>query len=196
LIGLGGVSEHIKNVIKKIQTPIENAMNKLANFIVEKGKSLLGKGKADDKGNKDKEGKSKNSEEGIITAADRKKHEAIADNIYEQLKPNKETSEGFNQYFESKRQQANKLEKRYSPLLKKGIKLTIGLEKIKQREKQIGLKLRVIIKPNTRDKEYKIFPKEGDLEEENPENTLLNELIEKALENLTDEFYQGKSDEE
>jgi hypothetical protein len=44
LIGLGGVSEHIKNVIKKIQTPIENAMNKLANFIVEKGKSLLGKG--------------------------------------------------------------------------------------------------------------------------------------------------------
>jgi len=44
LIGLGGVSEHIKNVIKKIQTPIENAMNKLAKFIVEKGKSLLGKG--------------------------------------------------------------------------------------------------------------------------------------------------------
>jgi len=37
LIGLGGVSEHIKNVIKKIQTPIDNAMNKLANFIVQKG---------------------------------------------------------------------------------------------------------------------------------------------------------------
>jgi hypothetical protein len=43
LLGLGGVSEHIKNVIKKIQTPIENAMNKLANFIVEKAKGLLGK---------------------------------------------------------------------------------------------------------------------------------------------------------
>jgi hypothetical protein len=56
LIGLGGVSEHIKNVIKKIQTPIENAMNKLANFIVEKGKSLLGKGK-DDKESKDEKGK-------------------------------------------------------------------------------------------------------------------------------------------
>jgi len=191
LIGLGGVSEHIKNVIKKIQTPIENAMNKLANFIGEKGKSLLGKGKADDKGNKDKEGKSKNTEEGIITAADRKKHEAIADNIYEQLKPDKETSEGFNQYFESKRQQANKLEKRYSPLLKKGIKLTIGLKEIKQREKQIGLKLRVIIKPNTTDKEYKIFRKEGDLE-----NAPLDNLIEKALENVTDTFYRGKSEDE
>ena len=53
LIGLGGVSEHIKNVIKKIQTPIENAMNKLANFIVEKGNSLLGKG---DKGDREATG--------------------------------------------------------------------------------------------------------------------------------------------
>lgn len=51
LIGLGGISEQIKNVIKKIQSPIETAMTKVANFIVEKGKSLLGKG------NKDKEGK-------------------------------------------------------------------------------------------------------------------------------------------
>jgi hypothetical protein len=45
LIGLGGISEQIKNVIKKIQDPIETAMNKVANFIVENGKSLLGKGK-------------------------------------------------------------------------------------------------------------------------------------------------------
>jgi len=44
LIGLGGISEQIKNVIKKIQDPIETAMTKVANFIVEKGKSLLGKG--------------------------------------------------------------------------------------------------------------------------------------------------------
>jgi hypothetical protein len=52
LLGLGGVSEHIKNVIKKIQSPIENAMNKLANFIVEKGKSLLGKGNSGNNGGK------------------------------------------------------------------------------------------------------------------------------------------------
>jgi hypothetical protein len=44
LIGLGGISEQIKNVIKKIQDPIETAMTKVANFIVENGKSLLGKG--------------------------------------------------------------------------------------------------------------------------------------------------------
>jgi hypothetical protein len=45
LIGLGGISEQIKTVIKKIQSPIETAMTKVANFVVEKGKSLLGKGK-------------------------------------------------------------------------------------------------------------------------------------------------------
>jgi hypothetical protein len=44
LIGLGGISEHIKTVIKKIQDPIETAMTKVANFVVEKGKNLLGKG--------------------------------------------------------------------------------------------------------------------------------------------------------
>jgi hypothetical protein len=44
LIGLGGISEHIKNVIKKIQDPIETAMTKVANFVVEKGKNLLGRG--------------------------------------------------------------------------------------------------------------------------------------------------------
>ena len=43
IVGLGGVSDQIKNVIKKIQTPIDNALNKLANFIVQKGKSLLGR---------------------------------------------------------------------------------------------------------------------------------------------------------
>jgi hypothetical protein len=52
LIGLGGISEQIKNVIKKIQAPIETAMTKVANFIVEKGKSLLGRNE-DKKSNKD-----------------------------------------------------------------------------------------------------------------------------------------------
>ncbi|MEQ8961516.1 MAG: DUF4157 domain-containing protein [Coleofasciculus sp. C2-GNP5-27] len=55
LIGLGGISEQIKNVIKKIQAPIENAMHKVANFIVEKGKSLLGKGKGTNTSDADSE---------------------------------------------------------------------------------------------------------------------------------------------
>ncbi|HEY9798648.1 MAG TPA: DUF4157 domain-containing protein [Leptolyngbyaceae cyanobacterium] len=52
LIGLGGISEQIKNVIKKIQSPIETAMTKVANFVVEKGKSFLGRSE-DTKNNKD-----------------------------------------------------------------------------------------------------------------------------------------------
>ncbi|MEQ8540300.1 MAG: DUF4157 domain-containing protein [Coleofasciculus sp. D1-CHI-01] len=61
LIGLGGISEQIKNVIKKIQAPIGNAMQKVANFIVEKGKSLLGKGK----GKADKKGKKTDNTESV-----------------------------------------------------------------------------------------------------------------------------------
>jgi hypothetical protein len=70
LLGLGGVSEHIKNVIKKIQSPIENAMNKLANFIVEKGKSLLGKGK-EDKNETGKPEEAKRTSDGTSQASGR-----------------------------------------------------------------------------------------------------------------------------
>jgi hypothetical protein len=61
LIGLGGVSDQIKNVIKKIQDRIENALNKLANFIVQKGKSLLGKG--ENNRNQDRNSKNEQKEE-------------------------------------------------------------------------------------------------------------------------------------
>jgi hypothetical protein len=47
LIGLGGISKQIKNVIKRIQAPIDGAINKLANFIVEKAKGLLGRSQED-----------------------------------------------------------------------------------------------------------------------------------------------------
>ncbi|MBW4507263.1 MAG: DUF4157 domain-containing protein [Scytonematopsis contorta HA4267-MV1] len=49
LIGLGGISEQIKNVIKKVQTPIENALNKFANFIVTKTRGLLDNNKEKEK---------------------------------------------------------------------------------------------------------------------------------------------------
>lgn len=44
-IGLGNVSEQIQNVIRRIQAPIENAMNRLANFIVGQVRRLLGRGR-------------------------------------------------------------------------------------------------------------------------------------------------------
>lgn len=65
LIGLGGISEQIKNVIKRIQAPIENAMNKLANFVVEKGKSLLGK-REDNKKNKDSKPDTRSQEDKLL----------------------------------------------------------------------------------------------------------------------------------
>ncbi len=53
LIGLGGISQKIKDIIKSIQEKVESALSKLVNFIVGKVKGLLGK---------DKEGKSGKAE--------------------------------------------------------------------------------------------------------------------------------------
>ncbi|VVB91106.1 Uncharacterised protein [uncultured archaeon] len=53
LIGLGGISQKIKDIIKSIQEKVESALSKLVNFIVGKVKGLLGK---------DKEGKPEKAE--------------------------------------------------------------------------------------------------------------------------------------
>ncbi len=52
LIGLGGISKKIKNVIIKIRKPIDKIVDKVIDWIVEKAKKLFGKGK-DKKINKD-----------------------------------------------------------------------------------------------------------------------------------------------
>ncbi len=44
LIGLGGISEKIKKVIGKIQKKVSKAVDKLLDWIMKKGKALLGKG--------------------------------------------------------------------------------------------------------------------------------------------------------
>ena len=53
LIGLGGISDEIKKIIKKIQSVVENALNKVVSFIVDKAKALVakvtGKGKPDER---------------------------------------------------------------------------------------------------------------------------------------------------
>lgn len=41
LIGLGGISERIKDIIKRIQAPIDRAIDRIASFIVERGRRLL-----------------------------------------------------------------------------------------------------------------------------------------------------------
>ena len=47
LIGLGSISDKIKDIIKKIQAPIERASDKVASFIVQRAKSLLAVGTGD-----------------------------------------------------------------------------------------------------------------------------------------------------
>jgi hypothetical protein len=142
LIGLGGVSEHIKNVIKKIQTPIENAMNKLANFIVEKGKSLLGKDK-DGKDNKEKSKKDKIESE--------KKHAEMGNAAAQQLtkKPSKEMS--YEEIRALKEKEAKTLEGKYNKELEKPVKMTISFKAPEEDKKDGNMDFHIHIGPNDYD---------------------------------------------
>ncbi len=46
LIGLGGISDKVREVIQKVRKPIDTAVDKVITWIIKKGKALLGKGKA------------------------------------------------------------------------------------------------------------------------------------------------------
>jgi len=144
LLGLGGVSEHIKNVIKKIQTPIENAMNKLANFIVEKGKSLLGKDK-DGKDNKEKGKKDKIESE--------KKHAEMGNAAAQQLtkKPSKEMS--YEEIRALKEKEAKTLEDKYNKELEKPVKMTISFKAPEEDKKDGDMDFHIHIGPNDYDRD-------------------------------------------
>jgi hypothetical protein len=132
LIGLGGISEQIKNVIKKIQAPIETAMTKVANFVVEKGKSLLGKGK-DDKDNKEK---------------GEKEHEALAKQAVSELQQTNGEAKDYKTLRAEKEAQAKQIEQSYTPKLEQGIKLTVHFNDAAKDEQDSDLDFKVVIAPN------------------------------------------------
>src|SRR5262249_27028394 len=64
MVGLGGISNEIKKIIQKIQSVVDNAVNKVVNFIVDKAKGLMAKvtgkgGKAGSTDNRTREAKEK-----------------------------------------------------------------------------------------------------------------------------------------
>ncbi|AFZ26209.1 hypothetical protein Cylst_4103 [Cylindrospermum stagnale PCC 7417] len=175
--GFANQLEKAKNWGGKKKAAVEDKFDKLGNKV--KDKFGFGKDKDKDKANKKAE---------TTSPAEQKKHEAIADKIYERLKPDQQKSGGVNQYLKLKQKEANELKKIYSPQLRKGIKLFIDLTKSKQTDKQTpGLHLHIAIKPNDTEKDYELFHKEGELDNH------LDELIEQALGKITKHFYRGQS---
>ncbi len=95
-IGLGGIGGEIKKIIQKIQTVVDNAINKVVNFVVDKAKALIakvtGKGKAEEK-DKDKEAAGSKAVKAKVktelsgkTITDTKQAEALISGIYEKYK--------------------------------------------------------------------------------------------------------------
>jgi hypothetical protein len=140
LIGLGGISEQIKAVIKKIQSPIETAMTKVANFVVEKGKSLLGKGKD----NKDEQGKGKEGE-----GASEQEHPQLAKQAISELEKIDGEPKDYKILKQEKEAQAKQIEQTYTAKLKPGIKLSVQFNDAANDEKDGYIDFKVVIAPNT-----------------------------------------------
>ncbi len=125
LIGLGGISQKIKSVLKHLRKPIGRAINKTVRWIVWRAKSFWRKRK----------GKGK--------AAMEAKHKRMLEKLSKRFKkddgPKKLDDKGWMDY---KRLLAKKFEKEMNRKLKKGVKLTINIEDIKG-IKQLRYRMRI-----------------------------------------------------
>ena len=110
IFGLGGIVDKVKVLIKKIAGPVQQAIGKVIDWIVKKGKTLLKKRKGTDKD------------------AKKKQHKKMLNNLTKQFRkddgPNTLTDPEWRKH---KRTVAQKLQDRTNPKLEKGVKLTIDI---------------------------------------------------------------------
>jgi hypothetical protein len=158
LLGLGGITGKIQDIIKRVRQPIEKAIDWVISQAVKFAKKIgnklgFGKGK---KGNKE-------GEEGKITAADREKHQKIAVVIKKDLTEQpKKPQRSFEDFYKSKTQQAKQLERKYQPQLKRGIGLNITFGSLDKDKKDSDIDFKVRIAPNTTELEFPVDWESGD----------------------------------
>jgi hypothetical protein len=96
LIGLGGISQKIKDIIKSIQEKVETALSKLVSFIVGKVKGLLGKDKEGKPGKAETpEERWDNAVKGVKAALAQLEKEGISEEKVKAQLPKWKTDFGF-----------------------------------------------------------------------------------------------------
>lgn len=154
LIGLGGITDKIKQTIAKVRKPVDMALDKVIDFIINGikkiGNKLFGKG-GETKNGDAKKIKEDNKNEKNVKAddEDKKKHKEIADNIKSDL--NKSMimdDENFSEFHKRKKSESKDLENKYQPQLKKGVNLDILFGSVKEDEKDNDIDYKIKIAPN------------------------------------------------
>jgi hypothetical protein len=131
-IGLGNVSEQIRNIIQRIQAPIENAMNRVATWIATQVTRLLGRGR----------------EQGTQQETDSPNHEELArEAIAELQQRTSDSPQAPETFIREKEVRAREIEQTYTRRLQPGIALRIHFDNPQSGENEISF--RVVIAPNT-----------------------------------------------
>src|SRR5574341_112814 len=130
LLGLGGISETIRNIIKRIQDPVDKALDKIVDWIRDKAKGLVGKSAVPDKGVK-------------------LSHKDIIKTVKQKLTvPAKATEAAA--AIQEKKKEVDELKRMYQPMLEPGIKLTIQTdENVQGVTQDSDIDFTIRIAPNT-----------------------------------------------
>jgi hypothetical protein len=140
LLGLGGISEKIEGIIKKVRAPIDKAIDWMIGKALAFAKKIGGKlgfGK-DKKGKDNKEDKSESE----------KKHAEMGNAAAQELsqKPDKEMP--YEEVRTTKEKKAKDLEAKYNNQLEKPVKMTISFQSAEKDKKDDDIDFTVKIAPN------------------------------------------------
>jgi hypothetical protein len=141
LLGIGGISDKVQEVIKRVRQPIEKAINWVIDQAVKFAKKIGGKlGFGKDK-EKSKDGKENKSES-------EKKHAEMGNAAVQELakKPSEEMS--YEEIRASKEKQAKVLENKYNKELEKPVKMTITFKSPQEDKKDGDMDFHIHIGPN------------------------------------------------
>ncbi|NQY30128.1 MAG: DNA/RNA non-specific endonuclease, partial [Flavobacteriaceae bacterium] len=149
VLGLGGITKKVKKIIEKVRKPIIKGIKKLWYKIKKKAGKFLKKFKKKGGAKKIKEDNKKGKPE-KLTAKDKAKHKKIANKIAKQLeKPAKKGEKiTFEKFHKRKKKEADKLEDKYQPQLKKGINLDIKMTPVAADKKDGDVDMKIKIAPN------------------------------------------------
>ncbi|WP_221409074.1 phage tail protein, partial [Reichenbachiella versicolor] len=178
-LGLGGIAKKIKEIISKVSAPINKAIDRGVGFVAKKAKAWFGKSRGGKKkvskkqvdkqakkeeksskaleekkkkvdANKIKEENKKSGKPDKITAKDRAKHRSIVAKIKKALSiPLSKDITTYEAFHKKKKQEAEKLENKYQPQLKKGINLDIKTSDVSAGKKNSVVDFEIKIAPNT-----------------------------------------------
>jgi hypothetical protein len=139
LLGLGGITGKIQDIIKRVRQPIEKAIDWVIAQAVKFAKKIsnkLGLGKGKDKGKDNKE-------------KSEKEHEALATQAVSELQKTDGNAKDYKTLRAEKQEQAKQIEQSYTAKLEKGIKLTVNFNNAANDEQDKKLDFKVVIAPNT-----------------------------------------------